>query len=209
MRGEDPARPDHRRRNGGSPPHARGRRTRRTGKANRTRITPACAGKTSVCIRVEIFTGDHPRMRGEDLSRRSIISSKWGSPPHARGRRRAGHFSASNERITPACAGKTDRSQIRVRLRSDHPRMRGEDIIRDLKSQVDGGSPPHARGRRIDLVRDEALFRITPACAGKTFETSANNASLGDHPRMRGEDRAEHLDISNMSGSPPHARGRR
>ena len=188
MRGEDPARPDHRRRNGGSPPHARGRRTRRTGKANRTRITPACAGKTSVCIRVEIFTGDHPRMRGEDLSRRSIISSKWGSPPHARGRRRAGHFSASNERITPACAGKTDRSQIRVRLRSDHPRMRGEDESTSFVMRRSFGSPPHARGRRSKRRRTTLHSGITPACAGKTELNILTFPICQDHPRMRGED---------------------
>ena len=73
----------------GSPPHARGRQRRHARLMKPSRITPACAGKTTQrrfqfhCVR------DHPRMRGEDVNR-------WlGGMP--------------KDWITPACAGKTVR----------------------------------------------------------------------------------------------------
>ena len=71
---------------------------------------------------------------------------------------------------------------------SDHPRMRGED-----QSLVD--AVPSAEG-------------ITPACAGKTRNVVATFWDLWDHPRMRGEDLYSAQNMTDGTGSPPHARGR-
>ena len=71
----------------GSPPHARGRLNELPARLEKLRITPACAGKTSVEAVTTKKIKDHPRMRGEDpgTGRRFWLST-W---------------------ITPACAGKT------------------------------------------------------------------------------------------------------
>ena len=50
----------------GSPPHARGRPTGFEELLNALRITPACAGKTSLTSAFARKERDHPRMRGED-----------------------------------------------------------------------------------------------------------------------------------------------
>ena len=168
MRGEDLFRPGEHGVLAGSPPHARGRRCRLLLERPLKRITPACAGKTPwVCIPWSWET-DHPRMRGEDVTTTPANSSKVGSPPHARGRPGAvaGDFPVGG--ITPACAGKTRDHWLCAYKGPDHPRMRGEDLRLRIRSLVIRGSPPHARGRRVE--RSVCCIRpgITPACAGKT-----------------------------------------
>ena len=86
--------------------------------------------------------------------------------------------------------------------------MRGEDV-RTLN--VDGepwGSPPHARGRRINAVVRIKHARITPACAGKTLDSGDDVLAVIHHPRMRGEDTNAWETHNENGGSPPHARGR-
>ena len=91
----------------GSPPHARGRLTCPRFRWRRIRITPACAGKTTMKPSVLSVTKDHPRMRGEDPLSIRRQTFQPGSPPHARGRRSGGIKLSHSQRITPACAGKT------------------------------------------------------------------------------------------------------
>ena len=69
----------------GSPPHARGRRSRR----------PI----------LEMSIQDHPRMRGEDNTIRRIIAVAVGSPPHARGRRRIPTIQIKGSRDHPRMRG--------------------------------------------------------------------------------------------------------
>ena len=172
----------------GSPPHARGRLGCCVPQSARSRITPACAGKTL----------------------RTICNpcTHRGSPPHARGRRLTMVLANVNDGITPACAGKTPKQHAPSNLSWDHPRMRGEDGERILTSQASTGSPPHARGRPSGRRRARALHGITPACAGKTTSPANAMKVISDHPRMRGEDFWEVLSQKCGLGSPPHARGR-
>ena len=111
--------------------------------------------------------------------------------------------------ITPACAGKTCHVRACGYLAPDHPRMRGEDVCVDTCLLQFLGSPPHARGRLFELCAHCPINRITPACAGKTDWRSAKRASAQDHPRMRGEDGIGYVRGQCITGSPPHARGRR
>ena len=110
--------------------------------------------------------------------------------------------------ITPACAGKTTDSESFTFLGEDHPRMRGEDSSHTVPATLAAGSPPHARGRQGDDVLAHFVFRITPACAGKTLIHFFAHGVLKDHPRMRGEDGVFMKRIGGIVGSPPHARGR-
>ena len=87
MRGEDFSFPFRFLSAAGSPPHARGRRRGGVGVGGFAGITPACAGKTSTWRWYGEAWRDHPRMRGEDGLCTSPVSYRYGSPPHARGRR--------------------------------------------------------------------------------------------------------------------------
>ena len=168
MRGEDNLFKDLGLPSRGSPPHARGRPRCPDDEIRCHGITPACAGKTIAASLSERPPGDHPRMRGEDLSIAPETTWRIGSPPHARGRRRPARRNHPRARITPACAGKTKRAPCTQRRQADHPRMRGED--------TDG------------IRRKTEYMWITPACAGKTAHGAVHCISRPDHPRMRGED---------------------
>ena len=188
MRGEDLYSAQNMTDGTGSPPHARGRRRVERPASHRRRITPACAGKTCDDGSGAGASGDHPRMRGEDMRRRFRGGRVRGSPPHARGRR------GSRRR--------------RRSIRLDHPRMRGEDGILIRRFGIGIGSPPHARGRPGRRRFPARYRRITPACAGKTSGLSSQFSDRWDHPRMRGEDDGRGRRWPLPGGSPPHARGR-
>ena len=53
-----------------------------------------------------------------------------------------------------------------------------------------------------------AECRITPACAGKTYEGRDRGQDLGDHPRVCGENYCEIAVMSKSLGSPPRVRGK-
>ena len=99
-----------------------------------------------------------------------------GSSPHARGRLLAQVAGMNWERITPACARKTEGVAERAEGAEDHPRMRGEDSTLNQVIDIPPGSPPHARGRREE---------ISEACNRNT-----------DHPRMRGEDTSKPAEVA-------------
>ena len=128
-------------------------------------------------------------MRGEDYRSTEDEPPTAGSPPHARGRQLSYNPSGIEDRITPACAGKTTQRNRRMDGGRDHPRMRGED-----------GPARSSRERRP---------WITPACAGKTAASGCGRVFVWDHPRMRGEDFPSPSIAVFAEGSPPHARGRR
>ena len=148
-------------------------------------------------------------MRGEDHlpTRKDFSTSR--SPPHARGRPTTLFCRLSGGRITPACAGKTRSGRTLSRQRTDHPRMRGEDVRLPAWPHPVWASPPHARGRHVWPSHDGYIPGITPACAGKTRSRGSSRACRRDHPRMRGEDSRPATVSARKSGSPPHARGRR
>ena len=65
-------------------------------------------------------------MCGEKLFAVRVFCPYVGSPPHVRGKALAPPVRAAVERITPACAGKSDWDEVYVKLVKDHPRMCGE-----------------------------------------------------------------------------------
>ena len=110
----------------GSPPLARGVQIMRFKSSIVPRITPACAGSTSILELRRQYDKDHPRLRGEYfifflLSRKSI-----GSPPLARGVPCHRPGDRRQQRITPACAGSTLTIATMSTRQRDHPRLRGE-----------------------------------------------------------------------------------
>ena len=90
----------------GSPPLARGKVEKRLRKALRSRITPACAGKSLFRFRKYNLSEDHPRLRGEKYAYGVSSVPYLGSPPLARGKAFFLLFGRFLLGITPACAGK-------------------------------------------------------------------------------------------------------
>ena len=148
-------------------------------------------------------------MRGEHSKATMYGISSTGSSPHARGTRKELHRFLYDPGIIPACAGNT---MLRRRLTSaprDHPRMRGEHKGGTSFDCCVLGSSPHARGTLRGYRLEAGGIGIIPACAGNTRLIIAIWPSMWDHPRMRGEHKANGTSDLQQAGSSPHARGTR
>ena len=110
--------------------------------------------------------------------------------------------------ITPACAGKRHCKRFSQLVYWDHPRMCGEKKSFANSIEMELGSPPHVRGKGGFRPSSYLLFRITPACAGKSFTKNLDKANRKDHPRMCGEKLCILLPLRFPTGSPPHVRGK-
>ena len=151
----------------GSPPHSRGRPSEsRRGFLDRG-ITPAFAGKAVVLSSPDTGREDHPRIRGEGNGKEENVSFREGSPPHSRGRPEWTSESDPADGITPAFAGKAERTRGCVCSLWDHPRIRGEGSTRPTTASSRSGSPPHSRGRHYSQRFPHSPIGITPAFAGK------------------------------------------
>ena len=134
MCGKDPLPALRRRSDKGSPPHVRERLSFSRSMSCNSRITPACAGKTSDVRTIRRCAGDHPRMCRKDLLRGALTRGGGGSPPHVRERLSDSIQELRELRITPACAGKTS-PHIGCGARpGDHPRMCGKDRVGPMSS---------------------------------------------------------------------------
>ena len=110
----------------GSPPRVRGKPVFHEMPVRRSGITPACAGKTPRGRDSGVQSKDHPRVCGENAPHLGHTFSLTGSPPRVRGKQGYSDSRLSEERITPACAGKTVFLKQRRERREDHPRVCGE-----------------------------------------------------------------------------------
>ena len=126
MRGEYKSRKSIDKKKIGSPPLARGIRCFGSVPKRPHRITPACAGNTAPPSKSDGSLKDHPRLRGEYFHSSQALRADGGSPPLARGIPLTNTAMVIEERITPACAGNTERTNISCRNVRDHPRLRGE-----------------------------------------------------------------------------------
>ncbi len=88
--------------------------------------SPLTRGALAVTCRNLIFTSDHPRSRGEHVSRHSDTMVSTGSSPLTRGARRHELDERMTIRIIPAHAGSTKAAEWYPNRETDHPRSRGE-----------------------------------------------------------------------------------
>ena len=65
-------------------------------------------------------------MCGEKIRNLHITQPTSGSPPRVRGEGKGRHSDQTADRITPACAGRRTTSELRPRVKTDHPRVCGE-----------------------------------------------------------------------------------
>ena len=171
----------------GSPPRVRG-----TGAPSKNdnvlpRITPACAGNSSLFAVSGTDLKDHPRVCGEQCVMPIIGRLIVGSPPRVRGTGFDFSVPSCLHRITPACAGNRQRPAFYF-----HP------II---------GSPPRVRGTVPICQNWENYIGITPACAGNRRTIAGLRHNDGDHPRVCGEQLRTRIPTSDFMGSPPRVRG--
>ena len=110
----------------GSPPHGRGKDLETDSPPSCSGITPAWAGKSFHWHSLPMFHWDHPRMGGEKLLTAFWKCSRWGSPPHGRGKVAETGEVQYLVRITPAWAGKSTPVKVAKVPYRDHPRMGGE-----------------------------------------------------------------------------------
>ena len=191
----------------GSSPHARGTLYQDRWRSGYAGIIPACAGNTQELEAASAGQRDHPRMRGEHISRKPPTNPTTGSSPHARGTLRGSVYSMVSGGIIPACAGNTGATSTTAPSRRDHPRMRGEHIVVIQTDTEKEGSSPHARGTLFPKAGCGGVYGIIPACAGNTNASSTRSRPPGDHPRMRGEHIEPPGAADENRGSSPHARG--
>ena len=112
----------------GSPPRVRGKHGTIKETEVKSRITPACAGKTEGGSFSSSPKKDHPRVCGENEGRHACQVFWIGSPPRVRGKRFSCSCSLFAVGITPACAGKTNRGKRLPLFPQDHPRVCGENF---------------------------------------------------------------------------------
>ena len=89
----------------GSPPRVRGTAGSPVVTVPTARITPACAGNSTMAEVTSIDPEDHPRVCGEQPNCQFIQAGYIGSPPRVRGTAWADQHYMTLNRITPACAG--------------------------------------------------------------------------------------------------------
>ena len=92
---------------------------------------------------------------------------------------------------------------------SDHPRIRGEHPKLPDRPLRRRGSSPHTRGARSQQPGRADDGGIIPAYAGSTARCRWLSCPGRDHPRIRGEHLAVHVDRGGFGGSSPHTRGAR
>ena len=171
----------------GSSPRARGAPITPVIDRVRVGIIPACAGSTFSTAALPGHSRDHPRVRGEHCCTNALRLRAWGSSPRARGALNGIKGMVSKAGIIPACAGSTTRIWRTWTCAWDHPRVRGEHLLRT--------------GQR------GGLSGIIPACAGSTGQRGRHGVAHGDHPRVRGEHRPMQPSELAGWGSSPRARG--
>ena len=212
----------------GSPPRWRGKVCGDKPRAVGGRITPAWAGKRYVCVGGMYHTRDHPRVGGEKIFHRVRCWRLPGSPPRGRGKATITLIAFTSVGITPAWAGKRDRSVRSHPGGQDHPRVGGEKRLRIASMIGDSGSPPHGRGkakRQAGLLFPAGITpaqagkrrgrrcsrpgcRDHPAWAGKSICLALPITAPRDHPRAGGEKLMGRPRRSVGAGSPPHERGK-
>ena len=158
----------------GSSPHTRGARGSGPSPDRRCGIIPAYAGSTVIDFHMHSVHRDHPRIRGEHIGKQAVGAASNGSSPHTRGAHPECHRRRGRRRIIPAYAGSTAQRHDPKGDFTDHPRIRGEHVIKigaDLSAQ---GSSPHTRGARGRTPLGRDAGGIIPAYAGSTLGNPCN-----------------------------------
>ena len=192
----------------GSPPRMRGK-AKSEGKIFCVfGITPAYAGTSRLRWSAPPDSRDHPRVCGEKLKETQEEIQHTGSPPRMRGKVFYSSYFAFGRGITPAYAGKSEKSADGLICARDHPRVCGEKHHRCHPLPRPRGSPPRMRGKALRTGQRPRACGITPAYAGKSYSLALFLGLHRDHPRVCGEKPLSLLTTRWCLGSPPRMRGK-
>ena len=158
----------------GSSPHTRGAPSPGARAAAGRGIIPAYAGSTVLPRKTPQTATDHPRIRGEHMSMSVFEMTSPGSSPHTRGAPEPAPHPSATRRIIPAYAGSTVPVAPGRSVSMDHPRIRGEHRRRPIPSYRTRGSSPHTRGAPPARGVFHTFWRIIPAYAGSTRESTSS-----------------------------------
>ena len=191
----------------GSSPRVRG-----TGPPARTcrrphRFIPACAGNRAATRLERSSAPVHPRVCGEQSSRRASPSCAHGSSPRVRGTGEQGRLDGGRGRFIPACAGNSHHRPRRVPWPAVHPRVCGEQCSPRSWEMESDGSSPRVRGTVFLQVDAPARCRFIPACAGNSDEAARSARQGPVHPRVCGEQLSMSMWTRMTTGSSPRVRG--
>ncbi len=89
----------------------------------------------------------------------------------------------------------------------DHPRICGEQYIREHAPGCGWGSSPHLRGTEAYVTIGLCRARIIPASAGNRRRPRVARRYGEDHPRICGEQMMRGIGPDGKKGSSPHLRG--
>ena len=109
----------------------------------------------------------NPRVGGEKKPDLYYAGLAQGSPPRGQGKADPSLPRIDRIGITPAWAGKSGKLYRRHMGAQDHPRVGGEKSFAASSLRRGLGSPPHGRGKVVEICDVVALVGITPARAGK------------------------------------------
>ena len=130
------------------------------------------------------------------------------SPPRMRGKVWLHQKPGRVPGITPAYAGKSQRTAFPVAGGQDHPRVCGEKCPNCGRKMKQQGSPPRVRGKVAIAMYTSNKTGITPACAGKRYTFTIDSPPFWDHPRVCGEKWLRKSPDRPRPGSPPRVRGK-
>ena len=191
----------------GTSPHARGPPAVRKLVAHGAGNIPACAGTTPTPATPPLRRREHPRMRGDHAPSIAASSAALGTSPHARGPLSLPDLMRHILGNIPACAGTATSTSPRRTTRREHPRMRGDHLLRSSWESFRSGTSPHARGPRVHREAELRVDGNIPACAGTTSARGCTPTRRGEHPRMRGDHIGLGVLRALLRGTSPHARG--
>ena len=133
------------------------------------------------------WSWDHPRVCGKNFVSSLAVVFIGGSPPRVREKPWLKLTIFPPFGITPACAGKTENAFHATNARRDHPRVCGKNFKSIVTGIAGAGSPPRVREKPVTCPLNARIFRITPACAGKTICRFQRWRTAWDHPRVCGK----------------------
>ena len=193
---------------GGSSPHTRGAHLHPVNELLKLRIIPAYAGSTEIIVVEDLFSQDHPRIRGEHHLQTWKGWSGNGSSPHTRGARLHGENKRVSRGIIPAYAGSTATAPAAIQAATwIIPAYAGSTTRTSTTPRGRPGSSPHTRGAHGKLRLIPCGVGIIPAYAGSTCTCWRAPRRASDHPRIRGEHVAWVAACQALRGSSPHTRG--
>ena len=191
----------------GSSPRVRGTAVRCIHEHAIGRFIPACAGNRSITGMIVIMFPVHPRVCGEQVIDGDGTFVVGGSSPRVRGTEPLSNKGYSGIRFIPACAGNSGGGQPTAVHAAVHPRVCGEQWMKDALRSGTTGSSPRVRGTGAPPLQSVPCRRFIPACAGNRSTVSPTAFMPTVHPRVCGEQQGRPSTCPPSSGSSPRVRG--